>query len=169
VGARRGHAEEQGGEKRREQRPSGPTEHARKLARALALAMLAIASAAVAAGCQRDTLDQVDGIFYDFDNGKVLCAANLDAKADNDLDSVTLGLERARDRRELIGIYAHDIGNTVPVEKLEAVLAKIQELGLPYFTYDQLGPDLPRQAGVLLSFDDNIIDHWYPHRDLFQK
>jgi hypothetical protein len=126
-------------------------------------------AAAAGAGCERDSLDQMNGIFYDWDDAKVLCAANLDASAHNDLDSITRGLERARDRHELIGIYAHNIGHTVSRDKLEAVLAKIQELGLPYVTYNELADDLPHQGGVLLSFDDDYFDAWYDARELFDK
>jgi peptidoglycan/xylan/chitin deacetylase (PgdA/CDA1 family) len=122
------------------------------------------------AGCERDSLDQMDGIYYRWDDHKVLCAANLDTSADNDLDSVTRGLERARDRGQLIGIYAHDVGHTVPTAKLEAVLAKVQELGLPFVTYPELDdPGMPHEGGVLLSFDDNYIDDWYAARELFQR
>jgi hypothetical protein len=131
--------------------------------------MLAFVALGLVAGCDRDSLDQMDGIYYRWDDRKVLCAANLDASAKNDLESITRGLERARDRGELIGIYAHDIGHTVSRDKLEAVLAKIQELGLPYVTYPELSSDMPHEGGVLLSFDDNYIDAWYSARELFDK
>jgi hypothetical protein len=131
--------------------------------------MLAIAVFALLAGCDRDSLDQMDGIYYQWNDRKVLCSANLDASAHNDLESITRGLERARDRGEVIGIYAHDIGHTVSRDKLEAVLAKIQEIGLDYVTYPELSADLPRKGGVLLSFDDNYIDAWFSTRELFEK
>ncbi len=110
----------------------------------------------------------MDEIFTTRDGRKVFCAAGLDSKLDNDLASITRGLERARDRGEVIELYAHIPGVTLSWEKLEAVLAKVAELELTWVTYPELGASLPR-GGVAISFDDAAIEAWTEARPLFQR
>lgn len=97
------------------------------------------------------------------------CAINLDTYARNDLDSVKAGLDRARERGEVIELYAHDPGRTVEWDALEAVLAAIADRGLPYFTYADFARGVPPAAGVALSFDDAYIDHWLTGSELYAR
>jgi peptidoglycan/xylan/chitin deacetylase (PgdA/CDA1 family) len=99
----------------------------------------------------------------------VLCAANIDASAGNELDAIGLGLERARDRGEVLQLYGHKPGGTVPVEKIEAILARAAELGLAFFTSPELVPDGARTAGLALSFDDAHVAEWWALRDTFDQ
>jgi hypothetical protein len=124
--------------------------------------------ALVLAACQHD-MATTGSAFYDWDERKVHCAINLDDYAQNDIASVTSGLERARDRVEVLEIYAHDPGRTVAWDKLEAVLAAIQTAGLPYFTYADFAHGVTPAAGVALSFDDAYIDHWLNGSDLYAQ
>ena len=121
------------------------------------------------AACQHDTAD-TPSAFYDWDNRRVHCAINLDTYARNDLDSVKAGLDRARERGEVIELYAHDPGRTVEWGALEDVLAAIADRGLPYFTYADLAHgDVAPGPGVALSFDDAYIDHWLDGSDLYAR
>jgi hypothetical protein len=94
----------------------------------------------------------------------------LDTYARNDLASIEAGLDRARDRGEVIELYAHDPGRTVSWRELENVLAAIQARNLPYFTYADLARNtVTPQAGVVLSFDDAYIDHWLAGAELYAQ
>jgi peptidoglycan/xylan/chitin deacetylase (PgdA/CDA1 family) len=124
----------------------------------------------LAAACGRTPIDEMDEVFYRFDKRQVVCAVSLDTRAGNDLDSVYGGLARAKDRGELLGIYAHNPGVSVSWDKLEAVLARIDELGLDFVTYPELErDDLPRRGGVLFSFDDAFVEHWFDGRELWNR
>jgi len=130
---------------------------------------LLLVSGLTAAGCDRVPLDEMNEIYYHWDHKQVVCAANLDTRSGNDLDSIFAGLERARDRGEIIGLYTHNPGYTVPWDKLEAVVAKAAELKLDFITYPQLDGELPQRGGILLSFDDSAIESWYMARPMFDR
>lgn len=97
------------------------------------------------------------------------CAVNLDTYARVDLDSVKSGLDRALERGEVVELYAHDPGRTVEWEKLEAVLAAIDERGLTYYTYADFVRGVEPGPGVVLSFDDAYIDAWLTGSELYAK
>jgi len=120
------------------------------------------------AACQHDVAG-TSGAFYNWDDRKVHCAIDLDDYANVDLASVESGLARARDRGEVVELYAHDPGNTVSWEKLESVLAAIDSAGLPYFTYADFAHGVTPAAGVALSFDDAYIDHWLSGNELYAR
>jgi peptidoglycan/xylan/chitin deacetylase (PgdA/CDA1 family) len=116
----------------------------------------------------------MDEVFYDWTDRKVLCAVSIDEVAGNGLDTIFLGLDRARDRGEVIQLYGHQpgdpaAGGTVPVEKIEAIVARAVELGLPFYTSRELVPDGPRTAGLALSFDDAHIADWWALRPMFDQ
>jgi hypothetical protein len=127
-----------------------------------------LALAAMLAGCQHVTAD-TPGAFYAWDDRKVHCAIDLDTYARNDLASVETGLDRALDRGEVVELYAHDPGNTVSWDELEAVLAAVQARGLRYYTYADIARGAQPGPGVSLSFDDAFIDHWLTGVDLYAK
>jgi hypothetical protein len=138
----------------------------RELPRLAALLLLAVCTAA----CGRTPIDELDEVYYRFDHRRVVCAISLDSKAGNELDSVYAGLARAKERGELLGLYTHDPGKTVSWDKLEAVLARTDELGLDFVTYPELErADLPERGGLLLSFDDTFVVDWYEGRELFDR
>jgi hypothetical protein len=112
------------------------------------------------AACHHDT-DEADGGFYRWDDRVVHCAIDIDTYARNGLASVEAGLDRARDRGEVLELYMHDPGRTVTWEMLESVLAAIRDRQLAFYTYADLarGTATPG-AGVLVSMDDAWLDHW---------
>jgi len=115
-------------------------------------------------------LDEVDGIFYNGDGRQVHCAADLDDRARNSIASIDTALDRAADRGEIVELYAHDPGKTVPLDKLEHVLAGARDRGLTFVTYRQLARDeLPDGPGIALSFDDTSIDAWAAVRPMFDQ
>jgi hypothetical protein len=120
------------------------------------------------AACQHDTAD-TPSAFYNWDQRKVHCAIDIDTYARNDIDSVKAGLDRALERGEVIELYAHDPGNSVGWDELEAVLAAIKERNLPYYTYADFTRGVPEGAGVALSFDDAYVDHWLSGTELYAK
>ena len=121
---------------------------------------------ALAAGCGFQPLDEADEIFHDGSARDVFCAAGLDTVSGNDLDSVIGGLERAAERDEVILLYGHTPGRSVPIDKIEAILERAGELGLEHVTMRELAEPRARRAGLSLQFDDHDADGWFGIRDL---
>ena len=97
------------------------------------------------------------------------CGVNLDTSANTSIDSVDSALDRARNRGQVAELYAHHPGDTVPVSKIEHVLAAARDRGLRFVTYDDFARSRDAVAGLALSFDDTAIDAWYSLRPLFQR
>lgn len=136
-------------------------------------AALVIAAALALVGplaCDFTPLSQTDSTYYDWDGQKVLCAAGLDPESGNSLDSVMGGLERAARQGEVLLLFAHTPGVTVPLDRLEAVLARARDLGLDFITARDIatGDGSPR-AGLALCFDDSGVDQWYGARPLLDR
>jgi peptidoglycan/xylan/chitin deacetylase (PgdA/CDA1 family) len=123
---------------------------------------------AMTAGCQSQ-LDEIDGAFYNGDHRLVHCAVNLDTSARTSLDSVDSALDRARDRGEVAELYAHHPDGTVPLSKLEHVLAGARDRGLAFFTYSDFVHDRPMVPGLALSFDDTSVDAWFALRPMLDQ
>lgn len=132
---------------------------------ALALAPALAAGLGAAAGCRADA-DEIDGIFYDGDGRRVHCALNLDSSAGNSLESIDGGLDRAAARGEVIELYAHRPGRTVPLETLEHVLVGAAARDLPFVTYSEFAAGGGAGPGLALSFDDAAVDDWFAARPL---
>ena len=115
-------------------------------------------------GCTQE-LDSIDGIYYDWSaNTNMFCAINLDTVAGADLDNVLRGLDRARDRKQVIGLYAHVPGDTVPLDKLTAVLDGAVARGLDFVTFPELSQSDQPRGGIALDLDDDAIDAWTAYR-----
>jgi hypothetical protein len=127
---------------------------------ALAVAMLA--------GCQRE-ISELDGVFYDGDGRIVHCGIDLDSKGRISFASIDAGLDRARDRGEVIELYAHNPSVTVPVATIEHVLAAAHDRGLAFVTYGDFAHKTDVAPGLALSFDDTFVDHWVALRPMFQQ
>lgn len=121
--------------------------------------------AILAAACRAGAGD-LDGIFYDGDGRPVHCAVNLDTKAGNSLSTIYAALDRAAARGEVVELYAHRPGVTVPHDKLALVLAGARARGLPYVTYADFAAGGDLGAGLALSFDDAGITEWMSARPL---
>lgn len=119
-------------------------------------------------GCQHQ-LSEVDGAFYDGDHRRVHCGVNLDSSANVSIPSIDSALDRARDRGEIVELYAHHPGETVPITKLEHVLAGARDHGLAFVTYADFALGRDVAPGIALSFDDTSVDAWFALRDLFQQ
>jgi Polysaccharide deacetylase len=130
--------------------------------------LAAVGAVVLLAACHVDLAD-VDGAFYDGDGRRVHCAINLDTSANNRVASVDTGLDRARDRNEVIELYAHEPGGTVPASKIAYVLAAAHERGLGFVTYADFARDHYASPGVALSFDDTAVEAWVAMRPLFQQ
>jgi peptidoglycan/xylan/chitin deacetylase (PgdA/CDA1 family) len=124
--------------------------------------------AAPLAACQREIAD-IDGVFYNGDHRLVHCGIDLDTESDNSLASVDSGLDRARDRHETVELYAHHPGRTVPVDKIEHVLAGAAQRGLAFVTYSDFASGGGTGPALALSFDDTSVDAWVALRPLFQQ
>jgi peptidoglycan/xylan/chitin deacetylase (PgdA/CDA1 family) len=127
-------------------------------------------AAVLATGCQQDVAD-IDGVFATGDRRLVHCAVNLDTSARNSDDSIDTGLDRARDRHEIVELYAHDPGpgGTVTIDKIEHVLAGAQARGLAFVTYADFAHHSEAAPGIALSFDDTFVDAWTQLRPLFEN
>ena len=119
----------------------------------------------LAIGCQHPIGD-LDGAFYDGDGRAVHCAVNLDDSARNGLASIDSALDRAAEREEVVELYAHDPGRTVPIDKIEHVLAGAAARGLQFFTYRDFVNNYVSGRGIALSFDDTYVYHWLDIADL---
>ena len=117
--------------------------------------------------CRVD-VENVDSAFYDGDGRKVHCAVNLDHKAGN-MSTVDGGLDRARDRGEVIELYGHRPGTTINVADIEHVLAGARDRGLAFYTYGDFAAGRPIEPGIALSFDDFSIFEWTALRPLFDQ
>ena len=136
-------------------------------AHARTLSLLAVAVAW--AGCHYD-VGEADSAFYRWDGRKVHCAIDIDTYARISNDSIFTGLDRARDRGEVLELYTHDPGVTVAWDVIETVLAGAQERGLAFVTYaDMVHGNRPAGGGLALSFDDLYVTTWLSGRDLFQR
>lgn len=108
-------------------------------------------------------------MFYDGDGRTVHCAIDLDSSANTSNDAIDGGLDRARNRGQVVELYAHHPGQTVPIARIEHVLAAATDRGLAFVTYDDFARSSEATAGLALSFDDTSIDAWYSLRPLFQR
>jgi peptidoglycan/xylan/chitin deacetylase (PgdA/CDA1 family) len=124
------------------------------------------------AACHYD-VDHADSAFYNGDDRHVHCAIDIDTSTRVDLPSIETGLDRARDRGEVLELYTHQPGASVPWDKIESVLAGAQSRGLAFVTYGDFVsgnvPGLGTTGGLALSFDDAFVADWYKGRDLFQQ
>jgi hypothetical protein len=134
------------------------------------LTVLAIGSLSLLA-CTQTPLAEIDEIYSDDASRRVLCSASLDSDAEIPLDSILGGLERAHDQGEVIHLYAHKPGVSLPIDRLVSVLTRADELGLAYVTYAELGDAraASAQGALALSFDDANVTEWFGIRDLLAQ
>jgi hypothetical protein len=126
---------------------------------------LAIALCAAALPACQEQVADIDQVFSSGPH-PVHCALNLDTEARNSLASIDSGLDRAADRGELLDLYAHHPGATVPLDKVRHVLAAAAERGLPFVTYADLAAGETSGPGLVLSFDDSSVDAWFAMQPL---
>jgi len=120
------------------------------------------------AACQHDVAS-TDGAFYDWSGRRLHCAVDIDDSTRNDFASIETGLDRARDRGEVLELYAHHPGVTLSWDTIDKVFAAAQERGLPFITYGDLARGTAPSGGLLFSFDDSWVDAWTSGREIFQR
>ncbi|MFT3696643.1 MAG: polysaccharide deacetylase family protein [Kofleriaceae bacterium] len=121
------------------------------------------------AACHYD-VGSADSAFYNWDNRKVHCAIDIDTYARIDNASIDTGLDRARDRGEVLELYNHNPGDTVQWDVVEHVLAGAQQRGLAFVTYADMAAGIrPAGGGLAYSFDDAYVESWTEGRDRFTK
>ena len=102
--------------------------------------------------CHYD-VGEADSAFYNWDQRKVHCAIDIDTYARIGNDSIDTGLDRARDRGEVLELYNHNPGVTVQWDVVEHMAKGIRPAG----------------GGLAYSFDDAYIQAWASGRDLFTR
>lgn len=121
------------------------------------------------AGCHYD-VGSADSAFYNWDGRKVHCAIDIDTYTRIGNASIDTGLDRARDRGEVLELYNHRPGTTITPEVIEHVLAGAQRRGLAFVTYADMAKGVrPAGGGLAYSFDDAYVKEWVAQRDLFAK
>ncbi|MDB4955319.1 MAG: hypothetical protein JWO36_2888 [Myxococcales bacterium] len=122
----------------------------------------------LAAGCHHD-IGETDSAFYAWNGGRVHCAVDIDTSARIDLPSIVTGLDRARDRGEVVELFTHQPGVTIPWSRVEDVLSAAHDRGLPFITYTDFAHDITPTAGLAFSFDDWYPKDWIQGRDMFKR
>jgi hypothetical protein len=132
-------------------------------------ATLALLVAGALSACHQP-IDAVDGGFYPWDARLVHCGISVDSSTANSDASILGGLDRARDRGEVLELYGHGPGVTIPLARIEAVLAAARDRGLAFYTYEELAHGVAAPTGGLaLGFDDNAVEAWMSARELFSR
>jgi hypothetical protein len=112
-----------------------------------------------------DPVSELSEVYYRGPGQRVLCTVGIDDGRSSD-DGVDAGLDRARDDGLVVQLYAHVPGRTIPVARIERVLAGARDRGLAHFTYDDFAAGVPAAAGIALSFDDASTTEWAQIADL---
>jgi peptidoglycan/xylan/chitin deacetylase (PgdA/CDA1 family) len=121
------------------------------------------------AACAPVDIAELDGPFYDGDGRSVHCAVDLDTVAGNSLASIDGALDRAAARGEVVELYAHKPGITVPLDRIEHVLAGAQDRGLAFVTYADFAAGAGTGPAIALSFDDSAVATWIAAQPLFER
>jgi len=132
------------------------------------LRLLTLIAGLALAACANTPIAETDEVFYDWDGRRVLCATGLDPVSNNDVESVIAGLLRAAEREEVLMLFSHEPGRTMPIDRVEAVLEHADRLGLDFVTARDLVARGPRRGGLHLGFDDSAVDAWYEVRELLR-
>jgi hypothetical protein len=126
--------------------------------------------ALIALGACHEPIGHDDSAFYQWDGRRMHCAVDIDTVANNDLASVETGLDRARDRNEVVELYAHVPGTSVPLDKLQAVFAAATDRGLQFVTFADMANDtMPHVGSLAFAFDDNATSAWMQARPILQQ
>jgi len=97
------------------------------------------------------------------------CSVDIDDRTRIDLASINTGLDRAKERGEVVEIFTHTPGVTVSMAKIEGVLAGAVERGLTFYSYTDLAGDPPQGPGIAFSFDDWHVTQWLEMRPLLMQ
>jgi peptidoglycan/xylan/chitin deacetylase (PgdA/CDA1 family) len=99
----------------------------------------------------------------------VHCGANLDDRAGHADASIDAALDRAARDNVVVELYAHRPGVSVPVARIERVLAGARDRGLAFYTYADFAAGREIGPGLALAFDDHFVPEWHALRPVFQE
>lgn len=136
--------------------------HARTLTRGLVLAITA------AAGCTGDLADN-DAAFYNWDGRTVHCTVEGDSNVGNDIESIERGLDRAKERGEVLELLVHAPGESLPWDDFERLLSAVEDRGLAWVTYEDIANGIPATGGISLQYDGGHMRSWTASREYLQR
>ena len=142
--------------------------YAERVTAKLVVAGVGLLASFGAPACQAG-IDEVDGAYYGGGPRRVHCSIDIDSVTRNDDASIDAGLDRARDRGEVLELFAHDPGVTVSWDSVEHVFAGAVARGLPFVAYGDLARGDVTGPGLAFSFDDTSVGAWTDGRALFAK
>lgn len=115
--------------------------------------------------CTRQ-IDDADEMYARDDDERVLCGLGVDGEAIS-LDEIERAMRRALDQREVVILLAHEPGASITYERIDAILALAEKVGLPYVTFPELANRRDR-AGFSFGFDDYYVNAWFGLRDILR-
>jgi hypothetical protein len=98
----------------------------------------------------------------------LLCGLSIDGSS-RQVGDLALGLDEARRRGAIVQLYGHSPGDSVTVERIEAVLAAAADRGMDFVTYADMTADTAGGSSLALSFDDDFVDGWHALRPSFDR
>lgn len=122
-----------------------------------------LAATALIAGCPGN-LEDLDSAYYNWDGRTVHCTVEGDAAAGNDLPNLLRGLDRAKERGEVLEVLVHRPGDTMSFADFDALLAGVEERGLAFVTYEDIAHGIPPTGGISLQYDGTWIESWMASR-----
>lgn len=114
--------------------------------------------AAACAGCDV-TLSEIDNIYSDGADHRVLCGISIDNKNTVSADAISVGLDRATVDETILHLYSHKPNGTIDESTIEQVVAGAADRNMTFVTYADLADGTATQ-GLALSFDDHDIVGW---------
>lgn len=129
-----------------------------------------LGAAACISSCGLDPIAEMDEVYFGWDEQRVVCGVGIDEHLGNTLESFAGGVERARDRDEVLIVYGHKPGRDFSLSRLESLLEIASTANVPFLGFDELGPrDGAARPGIALSFDDWWVDAWHDMAPLLQR
>ena len=121
-----------------------------------------LGAAACISSCGLDPIAEMDQVYFGWGEQRVVCGVGIDEHLGNTLESFAGGVERARDRDEVLIVYGHKPGRDFSLSRLESLLEIASTANVPFLGFDELGPrDGAARPGIALSFDDWWVDAWH--------
>jgi hypothetical protein len=98
----------------------------------------------------------------------LLCGLSIDGSS-RQAGDLALGLDDARRRGAIVQLYGHSPGDSVAVERIEALLAAAADRGMDFVTYADMTADTAGGSSLALSFDDDFVAGWHALRPVFDR
>lgn len=109
-------------------------------------------------------LEELDGAYYAWDDRAVHCSVEIDDRAGVSIEQILAGMDRAKQTGEVLELLVHIPGETMTLDRLEAVLAGARERSLPFLTVTEILRG-PAMAGVAIMYDDWRTLEWVDSMD----